>query len=280
VSDFHRTSAPLRRVEEVNYFFVTILSTQLEKLVTRCALTRSSFGKHNFYMELSHSISILIPALNEEENIEAAINTAKISVSKYFDDYEILVFNDGSTDKTGEIVDRLAKLDSRIKVTHHNKPKNLGGVYKAALAKASKTYLLMIPGDNENPASAIEPVLAEAGNADIIVPYTSNQEVRPPMRRLLSKSFVTLLNLASGCRLRYYNGTVLQRVDLLRQIKIQTDGFGYQAEALIKLLKKKCTFKEIPIAISAQTAGRRSRAFNIKNLVTVGKFLVSVMLDC
>lgn len=230
-------------------------------------------------MQLPHSITILVPALNEELNIEAAINTARVSASRYFEDYEILVFNDGSTDRTGEIIDRVAKLDSRIKVTHHASPKNLGGVYKAAIAKATKTYLLMIPGDNENPPNAIDPVLAEAGNADLIIPYTSNTEVRPPVRRFLSKAFVTLLNAASGCRLRYYNGTVLQRVDLLRQITILTDGFGYQAEALVKLLKKKCTFKEIPVEISAQTAHRRSRALNVKNLVTVGKFFASIVLS-
>lgn len=227
-------------------------------------------------MPKTHSISVVVPALNEERNIEAAIQTAKTSISKYFDDYEILVFDDGSTDKTGEIIDRVAKADPTIKVTHHDRPKNLGGVYKAALAKASKTFLIMIPGDNENPPHAIEPVLAEAGQADIIVPYTCNQEVRAPLRRFLSTGFVTLLNLASGCRLKYYNGTVLQRVDLLREIRIETDGFGYQAEALVKLLKKKHTFKEIPIAISPQQAGRKSRALSVKNLVTIGKFLTSV----
>lgn len=228
-------------------------------------------------MPSSHSLSVLIPALNEEQNIEAAVHTARTSASRFFEDYEILIFNDGSTDRTGEIADRLAAADPKIKVTHHASPKNLGGVYKAALAKASKTYLLMIPGDNENPVAAIDPVLAEAGKADIIIPYTANQEVRPPLRRFLSQLFVTLLNIASGCKLRYYNGTVLQRVDLLKKIRLETDGFGYQAEALVKLLKQKATFKEIPIAISAQTAKRRSRALNIKNLMAVGKFLTSVL---
>ena len=227
-------------------------------------------------MPTIHSLSVVIPALNEERNIEAAIHTAKVSATKFFEDYELLVFNDGSSDRTGEIIDRLAKSDPHIKVTHHQTPKNLGGVYKAALAKASKTYLIMIPGDNENPPSAIDPVLAEAGNADIIIPYTANQGVRPPLRRVVSKSFVTILNLVSGCRLRYYNGTVLQRVDKLREITIQTDGFGYQAEALVKLLRKKLTFKEIPIEIAPHQLGRKSRALNVKNLLTVGRFIASL----
>jgi dolichol-phosphate mannosyltransferase len=229
-------------------------------------------------MLMKKSISVIVPALNEEAKLEAAIETVKTSATKYFEEVEILVFDDGSTDRTGEIADRLAKQDSRIKVTHHDTPKNLGAVYKSGVKKATKEFLIMIPGDNENPPSSIEPVLAEAGNADIIVPYTTNQNARPPLRRFLSQGFVTLLNLASGCRLKYYNGTVLHRTELIRKVEIETDGFGYQAEALIKLLKQKHTFKEVPIEISTDQAGRKSRALNLKNFIAVGKFLAAVSL--
>jgi len=228
---------------------------------------------------MKKSISVIVPALNEQEKLEAAIQTVKTSTEKYFDDVEILIFNDGSTDQTGKIADRLAKQDPRIRVTHHEKPKNLGAVYKAGVKQATKTFLIMIPGDNENPSSSIEPVLAVAGDADIIVPYTTNQHARPPLRRLLSNGFVTMLNLASGCRLRYYNGTVLHRTALVRQIAIETDGFGYQAETLVKLLKAKHSFKEVPIEISVDQAGRKSRALNLRNLAAVGKFLLSVAFD-
>jgi dolichol-phosphate mannosyltransferase len=227
-------------------------------------------------MKSQKSITVVVPALNEEKNIEAAIETVRTSVTKYFDDIEILLFDDGSTDRTGAIADRLAAEDSRIRVIHHEKSKNLGGVYKSAIRMATKDLLIMIPGDNENPPDAIEPILKEAGEADIIVPYTANQEVRPFVRRVLSQGFVTLLNLGAGCRLRYYNGTVLHQVDLLRKIQIETDSFGYQAEALVKLLRMKQSFKEVPIRIAPAQAGRKSRALSIKNFVTVGKFLASI----
>lgn len=230
-------------------------------------------------MPKKKSISVIVPALNEQEKLEAAIETVKASTAKHFEELEILIFNDGSTDRTGEIADKLAKADPRIKVTHHDKPKNLGAVYKAGVKKATKEFLIMIPGDNENPPSSIEPVLAEAGNAEIIVPYTTNQHARPLLRRILSNGFVTLLNTVSGCHLRYYNGTVLHRVDLVKAINIETDSFGYQAELLIKLLKRKHSFKEVPIEISVDQAGRKSRALNVKNFATVGKFLLAVAFD-
>jgi dolichol-phosphate mannosyltransferase len=104
------------------------------------------------------TLSVIIPALNEEANIAAATEEVIKTVQERFADYEILLFDDGSTHRTGSIMDQLAAQNPRIRVTHNHQSHELGGVYKQGVAMASFGYILLVPGDNENPGSAILPV--------------------------------------------------------------------------------------------------------------------------
>ncbi len=224
------------------------------------------------------SISVIIPALNEEDNLAATISNVLKVVACHFQDWELLVFDDGSSDRTGLIADELAKKDPKIIVTHHPTPRNLGACYKEGIEKSSKDFLIMIPGDNECGLDVMESIFKMAGNADIIIPFTNNQEVRPVGRRVLSSAFTQLVNTISGCRLRYYNGAVLHKTELIKSIAIQTDSFGYQAEALVKLLRKGHTFEQVGIKITYRPTGK-SKAFRIDNVIKVARFLSTLAVE-
>jgi len=226
------------------------------------------------------SISFVIPALNEEANIADAVREAVASMRNRFDDYELLLFDDGSTDRTGAIMDALAASDPRhIRVTHNPSPRNLGGVYKQGIALARMDYLLMVPGDNENPGHALQAPFDAIGQADIVLPYPVNSAVRGAARHLVSRIYVALLNHLFGLRVRYYNGTVIHRTANLKGLSVKTSSFAYQAEILIKLLCAGKSFVEVPIRIDPPKPGRRSRAFRWKNMVQVGRTLGDLFLD-
>lgn len=218
------------------------------------------------------SLSVVVPALNEEMNLEATIKSIQETAPLFFEEWEILIFNDGSTDATGKIADRLARSESRIRVFHHAKPINIGGCYKEGIQRAKNQYLIMIPGDNECGAEVMKRVFSRAGTADMIIPYTSNHEVRPWGRRVLSKLFVWWINRVGGHNLHYYNGAVLHRTELLRSIPIRTDGFGYQAEILLKLLSKGHSYNEVGIEITYRPFGS-SKAISPSSLIRMGRFL-------
>ena len=224
------------------------------------------------------TISVIIPALNEEENLEAAVQTVEKIVRRYFRDWEILIFDDGSQDLTGVIADRLALTNSRTRVTHHHSAKNLGACYKEGLQQATKDYVIMIPGDNECGAEVMEPVFALAGKADMIIPYTKNGEVRPRGRRILSQVFVTLINTISGLKLEYYNGAVLHRTDLIKTFPIGTDGFGYQAELLVRMVRRGCTYREVGTLITYRPGGK-SKALRLNNIWKVCTFLLGLFME-
>ena len=82
--------------------------------------------------DLNSGVTIVMPALNEEKNIKQSIEL----VLKIFKDlnvnFELILINDGSTDKTGIICDEYSTLDN-IFAIHHNKPMGMGSCYKEAL---------------------------------------------------------------------------------------------------------------------------------------------------
>lgn len=219
-----------------------------------------------------NSISIIMPALNEEANLEAAVKCTREVLNRYFLDWEICIFNDGSTDGTGALAEHLASQDSRLRVFHHARPHGLGGVYQKGIESATKEFVMMIPGDNENGSESLGDIFALAGEADMVIPYVVNPQVRPWKRRTLSRAFVRIVNFVTGLRIRYFNGTVLHRTEVIRSLKLRTSGFGYSAEAIVRLIKRGCSYREVGISLAGRPQGR-SKALHLSNVIRVTKFL-------
>src|SRR6185437_11507679 len=93
-------------------------------------------------------LTIVVPALNEQEKIAETVAGILPLACFFLEDFEILLFNDGSADATGSIMDRLAEKDARIKVIHHSERQGLGAVTKSALRIAKFSGITLIPGDH------------------------------------------------------------------------------------------------------------------------------------
>lgn len=216
------------------------------------------------------SITIIVPALNEEGNLEATVNGIVPLLGKWFEDYEIFLFDDGSSDQTGAIAERLAAQNKKIKVIHNLQPMGLGYNYKKGVKLAEKDYVMMVPGDNDILRDSFEGMFKRLGEKEIIIPYTGNMEIRPLGRRMLSKAFTNLMNFLFGLKLRYFNGVVIHKRALIQSIQIQTDSFAYQAEALIKLIRSGHSYLELPQFIRERKHGK-SKALRFSNLWRVFK---------
>jgi len=225
------------------------------------------------------SISFIVPALNEEGNIGAAVQTIRDAVgSDLTDDYEIILVNDGSTDKTGDLMERIAKADPRARVVHNPRNLGFGGAFKSGLAQARRDYVIRICGDNGVPAPSVRMVLDQIGKADIVIPYIANPEFRSWSRRFGSWGFTTIVNALFGLHVPYYNHSAVFPRRALDTIQITTDSFAYQAEALVKLLKAGYTYVPIGVRDIARAHGR-STALKPKNLVNVVRALVHLVKE-
>lgn len=224
-------------------------------------------------MKIHRSATILIPAYNEEKNIEQAVKKYKKACSEALDDYELLIFDDHSSDKTGEIADRLAKSSKKIRVVHNKKNMGIGYNYRQGVKLSKKEYYMMLPGEGEVYESSIKEIISHFGEADILITYIKNSEARQIHRRIISKGFTILLNILFGLHLKYYLGNVVHRARLLKKTRMTTNGSAYQAEILVRLLKKGHPYKEIPQYVEKTTG---TSTFRVRNLFRV--FLTVIIL--
>jgi len=218
-------------------------------------------------------VSFIVPALNEERNITGAVETCAKAAEGIVAEYEIILVNDGSQDRTGELMDNLASVDRHIRVVHNPRNLGFGGAFKAGLAAATMEYVVRVCGDDQVPAASVRQILCEIDKADFVIPYIANPaEFRSYGRRLGSWGFTQLVNTLFGLRVPYYNHCVVFRRDALQSIRIVTDGFSYQAEALVKLLKAGYSFQTIGVKDVARIHGK-STALRPRNLVKVVRAL-------
>ncbi|MBI2549671.1 glycosyltransferase family 2 protein [Candidatus Woesearchaeota archaeon] len=221
-------------------------------------------------MKKAASITLIVPAYNEERNLGNSITTINDTVKRFVADYELIVIDDGSRDSSGAIAEDFAKRNPRIRVVHFKTNRGPGAVYREAIRLATKEYIMLLTGDNGIPAESIARMLGRIGDADILNSYTMNPEVRPIVRRLVSTLYTTMLNLLFGLNVKYYNGLALYKLSLARQVKITTSSFAFHAEVLLQLLKskQKHSYLEVPVLIQEEE-GSATNIFRVKNIIGV-----------
>jgi len=226
----------------------------------------------------SCTVSFIIPALNEKVVIEGVVREIWATVDELIDVYEIILVDDGSTDGTGEIMERLAAELRNVRVLHHDRNRGLGSSYQHGLQHARFDYVMMLCGDGGLPAPSLPAIIAQIGRADIVVPYMLNlRAIKTPTRYLVSRTYTWLLNRLSGHRLKYYNGLPVHRREYLKRIEITSSGFGFQGEILIKLLKSGCSYIQVPVQGAEFT--KNSSAFRLKNVGSVSHTLLRLVIE-
>jgi len=158
-------------------------------------------------------------------------------------------------------------------VIHNPGNLGLGGAYKRGLAAARMEFVMWVSGDNAETADNLRRILAHLGEADIVIPVLVDQRSRPWFRRATSRFYVLLVNALFGLRVRYYNGAVVHRREIVQRVEIATDSFAYQTEALVRLLRAGRTYVEVPYT-SASYSGVFSHALRPRNLRQVGATLL------
>jgi len=221
---------------------------------------------------MNPKLTIMIPVYMEAENIQATIDTTTSALNKtHVEDYELLIIDclrpDGTDDGTPAIAAKLARENHRIRHIHNDSCVNLGYKYRQGIREARGEYYMMIPGDDETEEQAIINVLEKLGQADIVIAYTSNPEVRPLKRRIISKIFLFVCNLISGLNLKHYTGINLHRTEILRKLPLKVDNLAYSADIVIRSLKSGLakTYLQVPMPLRSQP-GRKTNSFQGNNI--------------
>ena len=214
-------------------------------------------------------VSVVIPAFNEERHLGAAIRGALAALEAQGLPFEIVVVDDGSTDGSAAVASEVARTDSRVRLLRHERNLGLGASYFTGVEASRAEYVSWLPGDDAIPPESLAPMLAARRAADVVITYPVFERPRPRFRRLLSASYVRLMNLLFGFSLRYFNcTTVLRRELLLTVLPKGNPGFGVFAEVLVRLLRAGHSYIEIPIS-SRHRPMESSKALRWRNIVSV-----------
>ncbi len=102
------------------------------------------------------SFSLVLPAHNEAENIEPVIRHALNVLPNYFDSFEVIVVNDGSRDRTGEIIDGMSQEDPRVRAIHHKNNRGYGGALTSGFEASTGNYVMFMDSDRQFDIADIE----------------------------------------------------------------------------------------------------------------------------
>jgi glycosyltransferase involved in cell wall biosynthesis len=218
---------------------------------------------------VDRSLSVIIPAYKEAENIVGTLENVTTALAPLNLPHEILVIDDGSTDETSAVVTANLHRFPNVKLLVNERNMGFGWTYRRGVTEAALAHIVMVHGDNAWGAATLADFFSKVGHADIIVGYTREMwRTRTWTRTFISKAFTHTINLITGHGLRYYNGLQIHQAPVLKSLRIESSGFGFQAEVLVKALNQSRTVLEVPMDLIEREKGE-SKAFRWRNVVDV-----------
>lgn len=213
-------------------------------------------------MKTLPSLTVAIPAYNEEENIEWVVNNTLKDLPKYFKDYEIVVVDDGSKDKTGKIADRMAKENNRVRVIHQPN----GGYSKAmsrGILNAKKDFVAYLPADGQYLVSDMAKMYPLMKSSDIVLGYRGIRKDYNLYRKILSYGYLIFLWSLFGISVKDLNGPTIWRTSEVKKLK---EIYSTHSRGVFILAEIVARFKRRGLHIrEAQSIYRPRRGGTVKN---------------
>ena len=172
-------------------------------------------------------ISVIVPCYNEQEAIPFFYDEI-VKISKIMEndaEFEYLFINDGSKDKTINVLRELAKRDDRVKYVSFSKNFGKEAAMYAGLEKSSGDYIAVMDVDLQDPPELLVQMFQdlESGEYDCVATRRVSRKGEPPIRSLFAKLFYSMINKISKTEIvdgaRDYRLMTRQMVDAILEVK-------------------------------------------------------------
>lgn len=181
------------------------------------------------------TLSVFFPAYYDEKNIEKVVESAlKVLEELKLKDYEIIIIEDGSPDKTGEVADMLASKHSKVRVIHHEKNMGYGATLKDGFLSAKLDYVFYSDGDNQFDMNELKKFVAMIPYSDMVVGYRKKKQYST-YRKITSLAYNFVLRFLFD--IDYVDVDCAFKViktDLFKKIQIDSVDAFIDAEILLK----------------------------------------------
>jgi glycosyltransferase involved in cell wall biosynthesis len=187
--------------------------------------------------------SIIIPAYNEEKGIDPLLKSL-LQLEFETWEYEIIVVNDGSTDKTAETVKK-----HPVKLINHRRNKGYGAALKTGIRKAEGEYVVLVDADGQHRLEDIKKIIAKAVDYDMVV----GQRVKGSFiqkNRIVGKKIIQWVsNYLAGERIPDLNSGLrsFKKEIILRYLHLLPDSFSASTTSTIIFLKRSYDIEWVPI---------------------------------
>lgn len=217
-------------------------------------------------MSSKRQLSFVLPAYNEEDNIREMLADVVSTLAALDCDYEIIVVDDGSMDRTAAIVHETAAEDSFIRLISHPVNLGYGDAVLTGLTSANKEFVFFTDSDKQFDLAELGSMFDLIETSDIAVGYRAPRR-DPFMRRVKGRGWSLLVNSLFGYTARDIDCAFkLIRTEVVRRLhgKVESRGLTFSAEFLVRAKSEGFRTIELPIRGHRPRTGGSPTAVSLK----------------
>ena len=206
------------------------------------------------------SLTIFFPAYNEEDNVERVTEAALKVARRITDDFEIILVNDGSKDRTGPLADALAARYPQVRAVHNHPNLGYGGALQRGFREATKDWIFYTDGDGQFDFEEIPRALELLRDYDIVSAYRLDRQ-DSVVRKINAFAWTTLVNLLFhinlqdiDCAFKIYPRSFIERIEM------RSMGALIDTEMLAKARRLGYSIGQIGVHHYPRLAGEQSGA--------------------
>ncbi|MFC1890512.1 glycosyltransferase family 2 protein [Thermodesulfobacteriota bacterium] len=200
-------------------------------------------------------LTIIIPAYNEIECLERVVEDTIDLARRTFDRFEVIIVDDGSTDGTFELSERLGAGNSDVRVIHHGKRMGSGGAILSGIRNATGEMVMYVPADGQFHLEEIHDFIDAMEGVDIVIGARLSRSDYSAFRRISSIGFITIVNTLFRQRFKDVNWVHMWRLEIFDRVRPRSTGVFLLEEILVRAMRAGYGVREIDSVYKPRIGG-------------------------
>ena len=203
-------------------------------------------------------LSLVLPAHNEVENIDDVVKTAMRTLPRFSRDFEIIVVNDGSSDATEQVVQRLLEQVDGIRLVNHRENRGYGAALRSGFAASTGDWVMVMDSDRQFDIGDLVYLAPHTSEYDLVAGYRI-QRNDPFHRTLFGKTFRLAMRVLFGVQLYDIDCAFkLIRGDMLRALDLESNGAMISTELMARWVRAGGSWTQVGVHHYPRVAGEQS----------------------